>query len=146
MDAGAHDIGNGAIVGGQMGGVQNTFQIVIHPLELIPKGQIALGQLKRVQIQFLGHNLPQHVGGGEEPAAAALLLAGGRHGLDVHGELELHLPCGDGIEGQIVHVGLGEGVCHYPTDGIGGVGSLIAGQVFFFDVNGVLAHGGISSM
>ena len=146
VDAGAHDVGHGAVVGGQMGGVQNAFQIIVHPLEFIPEGQIALGQLKRVQIQLLRHDFPEHVGGGKKPAAAALLLAGGTHGLDVHGEFELHLPCGDGIKGQIVHIGLGEGVCHHAADGVGFVGRFVAGKVFLFDVGSVLAHGGVSSM
>ena len=74
----------------QSGGFQNALKEVIAALEFIPKGEIALRQLKIFEVARLSDSLAQNVGRRKEPAAAAGFLVGDLQRRHLDGKLLTH--------------------------------------------------------
>ena len=74
----------------QSGGFQNALKEVIAALELIPKGEITLRQLKIFEVARLSDPLAQNVGRRKEPAAAAGFLVGDVQRRHLDGKLLAH--------------------------------------------------------
>ena len=122
VHARAQNVGDGAVVCGQAGRLQNALQEIVAALKLVPEGQIALRQLEGLQVLLLGNALAQHVERGKQPAAAAGLLVGDLQRLDLQGELLTHRlrACAD--EGHVVQVALGQRAGGQTALRTGGVG------------------------
>ena len=100
------------------GSLDDVLQEGVGLFQMVIEGNVALGQLKLLQIQILGHLFSQDVHGGENPAAAAGTLVAGAHGGHVHGELVVHLLCVGGVVADIVDGCLGGGPGNHLGEGV----------------------------
>ena len=90
VHAGGENVHHRAIGRRQSGGFQNALKEVIAALEFIPKGEIALRQLKIFEVARLSDSLAQNVGRRKEPAAAAGFLVGDLQRRHLDGKLLTH--------------------------------------------------------
>ena len=112
----------------QSGGFQNALKEVIAALEFIPKGEIALRQLKIFEVARLSDSLAQNVGRREEPAAAAGFLIGYLHGFHFVIEQEAPLRGVFAVENHFVQRLMTHGQRRRLHDGVRAIGVVHRGE------------------